>query len=189
MRPPLTKILLLVPVLFPLLSGAAEVEKAYYLGEAALSSDTGKSMGSQVILLEKTHDPEHSVIIERAIVAKPGTAPAEEHVMTMTVKDDGFTISDAKNTIHGTGKLFGPAWHWTYFKAEYEATNGARIEDENYMNDPGILVARKKVSGPNGRVFMYMDVALKAVTPETFRILATNLLKTTVKQDETAPLK
>ena len=97
--------------------------------------------------------------------------------MTMIVKEDGFTISDARNTVHGTGTLFGPEWHWTYFKATYESTNGARIEDENYMTDPGVLVARKKISGPNGTVVMYMDITLKSVTAPTFTILSESLLK------------
>ena len=76
--------------------------------------------------------------------------------MSLKVTGENFTISDARNTVHGSGTLFGPAWHWIYFKATYEATNGARIEDENYMTDPSVLVARKKIFAPNGAVVMYM---------------------------------
>ena len=62
--------------------------------------------------------------------------------MTLQVKGDSFTISDARQAIRGTGTPFGPVWHWTHFKATHEATNGVRIEDENYMTDPAVLVAR-----------------------------------------------
>ena len=52
-------------------ASAAEPDTRYYLGEAKLSSAEGKSMGSQVILVEKTHYLDRSAIIERAIVVKP----------------------------------------------------------------------------------------------------------------------
>ena len=172
------KLLFQVLLLFSSLhtSSAAEVEKWYYVGEAKLSSPSGQSRGSQAFLLEKIHDPDQNTIVERAVVVKPDQS-VEEHKMTMKVAGDSFTISDTRNTVHGTGTLFGPAWHWTYFKATYDATNGARIEDENYMTDPGVLVARKKISAPNGTVVMYMDITLKVVTVPTFTILSESLLK------------
>jgi hypothetical protein len=172
------KLLLQVLLLFSFLhsNSAAEVEKLYYIGEAKLSSPSGESRGSQAFLLEKIHDPDRNTITERAVVVKSDQS-VEEYTMTMKVKEDTFTISDARNTVHGTGTLFGPAWHWTYFKATYDATNGARIEDENYMTDPGVLVARKKISAPNGTIVMYMDITLKAVTAPTFAILSESLLK------------
>ena len=46
----------------------------YYLGEAVLSSATGEPRGSQIIMMEKTHDPDHSLIVERAIVVKADRA-------------------------------------------------------------------------------------------------------------------
>ena len=155
---------------------AAEVEKFYYAGEAKLSLPSGQSRGSQAFLLEKTHDPDNSTIIERAVVVKPDQS-VEEHTMTMIVKGDMFTVSDARNTVHGTGTLFGPAWRWTYFKATYQSTNGAKIDDENFMTDPEVLVARKKISAPDGTVVMFMDITLRAVTPATFTILSVSLLK------------
>lgn len=168
--------LVLLSLLISFRVSAAEIEKLYYIGEAKLSSPSGQPRGSQAFLLEKIHDPEHGAIVERAIVVKPDNG-VEEHTMTMKVTGDAFTISDARNTVHGSGTLFGPAWRWTYFKATYESTNGAKIEDENYMADPGVLVARKKISAPNGTVVMYMDITLKAVTGPTFSILAEGLLK------------
>jgi len=159
----------------------------YYVGEATLSGEAGQAMGSQVILLEKTHDPGQNLIVERAIVVKPGGQAAEEHTMEMKVDGDRFTIKDLRNTVQGNGKLFGPAWRWTYFKAEYASANGAKIEDENYMNDPAVLVARKKISAPSGKVLMYMDVTLKAITPETFKILASNLLRSEASAKPAAP--
>ena len=170
----LFQVLLLLSSLYT--SSAAEIEKLYYIGEAKLSSPSGQPRGSQAFLLEKIQDPDQNTIVERAVVVKPDQS-VEEHKMTMKVTGDSFTISDARNTVHGSGTLFGPAWHWTYFKATYEATNGARIEDENYMTDPGVLVARKKISAPNGAVVMYMDITLKATTAPTFTILSESLLK------------
>lgn len=148
----------------------------YYAGEAKLTLPTGQSRGSQAFLLEKIHDPDRGTITERAVVAKP-ELKVEEYTMTLKVTGDTFQISDAANTVKGTGQLFGPAWKWTYFKAVYKSTNGAQIEDENYMTDPAVLVARKKIFAPNGTVIMYMDITLKAVTPATFSIISENLLK------------
>ena len=154
----------------------AAIERMYYVGEAKLSSPSGQSRGSQAFLLEKIHDPDQSTIIERAVVVKPDQS-AEEHTMTMKVKGDTFTVSDDRNTVHGSGTLFGPAWHWTYFKATCEGPGGVRIEDENYTTDPGVLVARKKISAPDGKVVMYMDITLKVITAPTFNILSESLLK------------
>jgi hypothetical protein len=153
-----------------------EVEKMYYVGEAKLSSATGEPLGSQAVLFEKTHDRDHNLLIERAIVVKPDKG-AEEHTMTLTVSGNSFTLKDDTNTITGTGTHFGPAWRWTYFHATYQAKNGVQIEDENFMTDPSAIVARKKITGPDGKVFMYMDITLKAVTPKTFELLSAALLK------------
>lgn len=62
-----TMILTVAIVLTPALVLAGPPERWYYVGEAKLSSAAGESMGSQVILLEKVHDPDASKIIERAI--------------------------------------------------------------------------------------------------------------------------
>lgn len=164
-------------VLAPALAFAALPEKFCYLGEVKLSSGDGKPMGSQVILVEKIHDRDNSVIVERAIVVQPD-GKAEERGMRMTVKDDNtFTLVDDAKTIEGTGTLFGPAWKWTYFKATFKAQNGATIEDENYMADESAITARKKVTIPGGRVVMYMDMTVKAVPAATFEILRAGLLR------------
>lgn len=156
-------------------SAANSPEKMYYIGEAKLSAAHGEPRGSQVILLEKIHDPEKSLIIERAIVVKADGV--DGYTMNMKVSGDQFAIKDLANTIDGKGTLFGPAWHWTYFKAVYQSTAGVKIEDENYMTDPQVLVARKKILAGNGQVLMYMDITLKAITPETFKVLSGALLK------------
>jgi hypothetical protein len=164
-------------VLAPAIAFAAPPEKFCYLGEAKLSSGEGKPMGSQVILVEKIHDSDNSLILERAIVVQPD-GKAEERAMRMTVKDDNtFTLVDDAKTIEGTGTLFGPAWKWTYFKATFKAQNKATIKDENYMADESAITARKKVTIPGGRVVMYMDMTVKAVPPATFEILRAGLMK------------
>src|SRR5215468_6450313 len=109
---------------------AAQVEKLYYVAEFKLSEASGKVYGSQVILLEKTVDPDNNLIIERAVVVKPD-GNAEEFTITHKVTVNTFTLSDTKGTVTGAGTLFGPEWKWTYFKATIESTNGSRIEDEN----------------------------------------------------------
>ena len=155
---------------------AAQLEKLYYVGEFKLSEASGKVYGSQVILLEKTLDQDNSVFVERAIVVKPD-GNAEEFTMIHKVTGNTFTLTDTKGTVTGTGTLFGPEWKWTYFKATFEATNGARIEDENFMTDPSVLVARKKISAPDGKVIGFMDGTAKSITPQTFKILSSALLK------------
>ena len=166
-----------VLVLFPFAALASPPEKLYYVGEVKLSAPDGKSMGSQVILLEKTHDRDKSTITERAIVVKPD-GKVDEQTMVLTVKDDNtFTIADAAKTVEGTGTLFGPAWKWTYFKGTFKHKSGVVIEDENFTSDDSAGTARKKVSGPDGKVIMYMDLTLKSVAPKTFDILVAGLTK------------
>jgi hypothetical protein len=142
-----------------------------------LSSPTGKALGSQVILLEKTHDREKSTIIERAIVVHPD-GKVEEFTVRLVVKaDNTFTLTDDANKVEGSGKLFGPAWKWTYFKATFKTKNGVTIEDENFIADDSVGAARKKVIGRDKKVLMYMDMSLKGITPKTFEILRAGLLK------------
>ncbi|HEV2969081.1 MAG TPA: hypothetical protein VGY55_03765 [Pirellulales bacterium] len=155
---------------------AAEVEDWYFVGEVKLSSESGQSLGSQAMLVHKTYDPGRSLIVERAVVVKPdGTV--DDYPMNLPVKGNTFTVEDPKKSIEGSGTLFGPAWHWTYFKGTYKATNGAQIDDENFMADPDVGTARKKISTPDGKVVMVMDMTLKSVTRETFEILTSALLK------------
>jgi hypothetical protein len=171
-----TAIALVVIVMIPASARAAPPEKFYYLGEAKLSSATGQSMGTQVILLEKIHDRDNSTIIERAVVVEPG-GKAEERTMRLVVKDDDtFTLTDEARTVEGNGKLFGPAWKWTYFKGSYKARNGVRIDDENFMADDSVCTARKTVTGPDNKVIMHMDMNLKSITPKTFEILKAGLM-------------
>ncbi|HZY90924.1 MAG TPA: hypothetical protein VFE78_39235, partial [Gemmataceae bacterium] len=66
-----TAIALALVVLAPAWALAAPPTKLYYVGEVKLSSATGKPMGSQAILVEKTHDRDKATIIERAIVVHP----------------------------------------------------------------------------------------------------------------------
>ena len=107
----------------------------------------------------------------------------DDYPMNMPVKGNAFTIDDPKKVVEGSGTHFGPAWHWTYFKATYKAANGAVIDDENFLAAPDVCCARKKISTPDGKTVMYMDETLKATTRETFEILSSALLK------KTAPLK
>jgi hypothetical protein len=117
-------VVIVVTILLPGRCFGAEVEKLYYVGESKMCDPSGKPYTSQVILLEKTLDPDKSVFVERAVVVKPD-GKAEEFVMNHRVTGNTFTLDDDKGTVKGSGTLFGPAWKWTYFKATYQATNGA----------------------------------------------------------------
>jgi hypothetical protein len=170
-------IALAVVVLFPLAASAVPPEKLHYVGEVTLSAPDGKAIGSQVILLEKTHDRDKSTITERAIVVKPD-GQAEEQTMLLTVKDDNtFHLADAAKTVEGKGTLFGPAWKWTYFKGTFKHQSGVVVEDENFMSDDSVITARKKVRGPDGTTIMYMDMSLKSTTPKAFEILVAGVMK------------
>jgi hypothetical protein len=172
-----TAIALVVAVLVPAWALAAPPEKMYYLGEMKLSSGSGQPLGSQVILLEKVHDRDSTTIVERALVVQPD-GKVEEQTMRLAVKDDNtFTLTDDAGTVEGDGKLFGPAWKWTYFKGTFRAKNGVRIEDEDFMSDDSMITARKTVTGPDNKVIMYMDTTVKAITPRTFEILRAGLMK------------
>jgi hypothetical protein len=155
---------------------AAEVEKVYFVGEIKLSSESGRPLGSQAILASRTHDPDRNLMTERAVIVK-SDGTVDDYPMNMLVKGDTFTIDDPKKVVEGSGTLFGPAWHWTYFKATYKAANGAVIDDENFMAAPDVGVARKKITTPDGKIVLYMDMTLKATTRETFEILTNALLK------------
>ena len=171
-----TFVTILTAMLLPRICFAAPIEKLYYVGESKLSDPSGKPYTTQVILLEKVLDPDNSQFVERAIVVKADRS-AEEFTMIHKVSGNKFTLEDPKGKVTGSGTLFGAAWKWTYFKGTFEATNGARIEDEDFMADPSVLVARKKISSPDGKIIGFMDGTLKAITPQTFEILAGCLLK------------
>jgi hypothetical protein len=172
-----TAIALALVVLLPAGALAAPPTKLYYVGEVKLSSGTGQSLGSQAILMEKVLDPDNSVIVERAIVV--GTdGKVDEYTTRLAVKKDNtFTVVDDPRGTEGGGKLFGPAWKWTYFKATFKAKNGVRIEDENFMADDSVGTARKKVIGPDDKVILYMDMSLKGTTAKTFEALRAGLMK------------
>jgi len=170
-------IAVLAVILFPFRATAASPEKLHYVGEVKLSTPDGKGMGSQVILLEKTHDRDRSTITERAIIVKPD-GKVEEQTMLLAVKDDNtFRLTDAARTVEGTGSLFGPAWKWTYFKGTFKHKSGVVIEDENFMSDDSVITARKKVSLPDGKGIMVMEMSLKGITPKTFDILVAGLTR------------
>jgi len=155
---------------------AADDVKTYFIGEAKLSDASGKSMGSQALLLEKSENREKSLIVESAIVVRPDGG-VEKHAMHLQVTGSTFTLKDDTGTIAGEGTLFGIPWQWTYWRGTFHGANGVQIEDENFIADPNIAVARKKITGTDGKVLMYMDVTVKSITPEMFQILSSALLK------------
>jgi hypothetical protein len=172
-----TAISLIVIVLAPALALADPPVKLYYVGEAKVSSADGKPLGSQVYLLEKTLDRDKATITERAVIVREDGS-AQEWTLRFAVKEDGtFTLTEDSKKAEGSGKLFGPAWKWTYFKATYKSTDGVQVEDENFLADDSFGTARQKLTGADGKVFMYMDISLKSITPKTYEILRAGLIK------------
>ena len=172
-----TIILAVIVILAPATARAEEPVKLYYVGEAKLSSAAGEPMGSQVFLLEKTLDRDKAAITERAVIIRPGE-PAEEWTLRFAVKEDNtFALSEESGRAAGGGKFFGPAWKWTYFKATYKTATGVQVEDENFLADESFGTARQKLTGPDGKVLMYMDLSLKSITPKTYEILRGGLLR------------
>jgi hypothetical protein len=172
-----TVLWLIIVTAVPANALAVAPDKFFFLGEVKLSNPQGRPMGSQVLLLEKIHDPDNGAIHENAVVVS-ADGKADARNMLLTVKEDNtFTLVDDAATVKGEGTLFGPAWEWTYFKATFKATNGVTIEDENYLADKSVGTARKKVIAPDGKAIMFMDMSLKEITPKTFEILKTALLR------------
>jgi hypothetical protein len=172
-----TAISLVIMALVPAFALADPPTKLYYVGEAKLSSPEGNALGSQVYLLEKTLDRDKARITERAVIVR-ADGKAEEWTLRFAVKEDGtFTLTEDSKRAEGSGKLFGPAWKWTYFKAAYKSTNGIQVEDENFFADESFGTARLKLTRSDGKVLMYMDISLKSITPKTYEILRAGLLK------------
>jgi hypothetical protein len=168
---------LVVLALLPASALAEPPVKLYYVGEAKVSSANGKSLGSQVYLLEKVLDRDKAAITERAVIVRED-GKAEEWTLRFAVKEDGtFTLTEDSKRAEGSGALFGPAWKWTYFKATYKSSNGVQVEDENFLADESFGTARQKLTGPDGKVFMYMDISLRTITPKTYEILRAGLMK------------
>ena len=155
---------------------AADEVKTCFIGEAKLSDASGKSMGSQALLVKKSENHEKDLIVETAIVVT-SKGQVERRPMHLQVSGNTFTLKDDTGTISGEGALFGIPWQWTYWRGTFHAPNGIQIEDENFIADPSMAVARKKITGADGKVLMYMDVTLKSITSETFQILSRALLK------------
>jgi hypothetical protein len=148
----------------------------YFVGEAKLSSPDGKQLASEVFVLKRTVDQDKSTIIEQPIIVDE-RGKSVEWTIRFAVKEDGtFTLTEDSKRVEGSGKLFGPSWKWTYFKARYKATGGVEIEDENFMSDESLGTARQKVIGQDKNVVMYRDIALKEITPKTHEILRAGLL-------------
>lgn len=156
--------------------GAAEVQRSYFIGEAKLSTESGKPIGSQAILVSKIYDADKNLLTERAIVVH-SDGKVDDYPMNLSIKGDTFTIDDPKKAVEGSGTLFGKPGEWKYLKGTYKASNGVTIDDENFMASPDIGCARKRLTTPDGKVLMYMDLALKSTSRETFETLAAALVK------------
>jgi hypothetical protein len=133
-------------------------------------------LGSEAFLVKRTVDPDKSTIIEQPIIVDE-EGKATEWTIRFTIKDDGtFTVADDTKRMNGAGKLFGPAWKWTYFKAIYKIGDVVEIQDENFMSDESCGTARQKLTWKD-KGTTYRDLTLKEITPKTYDILRVGLLK------------
>jgi hypothetical protein len=172
-----TAISVLVVFLVAASALATEPVVRYYVAEAKFSSADGKPLASEVFVLKRVVDRDKSAIIEQPIIVDQ-KGKAVEWTLRFAVKEDGtFTLTEDSKRVEGKGKFFGPAWKWTYFKATYKTTEGIEIEDENFLLDESLGVARQKVMGKDKKVLMYRDLAGKEITPRTYEILRAGLLK------------
>ena len=80
----------------------ADQVKTYFIGEAKISTESGKPIGSQVLLVEKIEDRDKSAFVETAIVVKADGA-AEQYTMRMQVSGDHFSLKDDAGTVKGEG--------------------------------------------------------------------------------------
>jgi hypothetical protein len=168
---------MLVVLLITASALATEPVVRYYVAEAKVSSADGKPLASEVFVLKRIVDHDKSTIIEQPIIVDE-KGKAVEWTIRFAVKEDGtFTLTEDSRRVEGRGKLFGPAWKWTYFKATYKATDGVEIEDENFLLDESLGVGRQKVIGKDKKVVMYRDIAGKEITPKTYEILRAGLMK------------
>jgi hypothetical protein len=155
---------------------ADEPVKLYYVGEAKISSADGKPLGSRVYVLEKILDRDKGTITERPVIVS-ADGKAEEWTLRFAVKEDNtFILTEDSKRAEGSGKLFGPAWKWTYFKATYKSTSGVQVEDENFLADESFGTARQKLTGADGKVLLYLDISLKSITAKTYEILRAGLM-------------
>ena len=49
--------------------------------------------------------------------------------------------------------------------------------DIRFMADESFGTARQKLTGPDNKVLMYLDISLKGITPKTYEILRAGLMK------------
>jgi len=170
--------ILLTAILCPVRSlyAGEGAQHFYYLGTETLSGPDGIAYSVFPILVEKVHNPVKSEIIERAIEIKPGGVT--DYLVRLVVQGSEFTASNEQKTISGCGKLVGLPWQWTYLKATFQSTTGHRIDDENFMSDPKVLVARKVVYDGRGKIVQYIDVTVTAIEETLFRGLLQVILPT-----------
>jgi hypothetical protein len=168
---------LMVLAMFALACSAAtahETQHTYFMGESKFSAPDGTPMFTGLIIVEKTMSPGEQLIVERAIEVQNGK-PTYEYTMNMKVSGSSFTLADSAHTVTGKGELHGTPWHWTYFKGTFKTSTGIKIDDENFMSDPAVVVARKKISKEDGTLLMVEDACLHSISEESFKLLEKGL--------------
>lgn len=147
------------------------------MGEQKTSAPDGTLMSTSVLFLEKTVTQAESRMSERVVEVDPDKK-VKDFTVYMNVSGSKFTLEDSTHVVTGAGNLFGTPWDWSYFKGTWTVTsNGTKIEDEDFMSDPTVLVSRKRIYKADGTLVMFADASLHKISETTFKLLAASLLR------------
>lgn len=144
---------------------AAENEKSeYFFGRAQVINLSApvKSDKTPLLLLKKSTIPQQSLMVEKATTLDD-TGKVKDHVVYLKVNGQTLTITDADDSIEGTGKVSGEPWNWNLLHFSMVTKRGGiRIEDVNYRT-PDRLIARKTLFLQNGQPFMLWEVDAREI--------------------------
>lgn len=175
-------ILAFVTAVFVHTSNADAAQTVYFVGESIVTSVQDASVTRNPYIVARTTDSAAGTIVE-VVVSKQGAAYAE-NTSTMKISGNQLTMTVSTGTITGDGSLTGPAWNWTFLRAEFHMTSPAysmRIVDYNFLAEPGSILGHKDfyltLKATAGERFVQQeDVILHSVDQATFVATRAKLL-------------
>lgn len=142
---------ILLPILAVTALGLAQEPQpatTYYLLESAMSTASGKSIGTSVSLVKRVAQPAKGTI-EETVLSLRGAEPAKEFVTLVRAQGSKATISG--EGFEGTGDLSGPEWSWSGMQFTIKMTNPAMVIEGKDEFAPDRMSAVKKILGPDGQ--------------------------------------
>ena len=140
----------------------AQPTSVYYEGTTQITLPGGRTIPGGPALAKRTTDPSTGIITEQVINPASGNRPAAEYIVTATVKDAHFTMTEASGAFEGEGTLVGPAWHWTGWSSVSRLKDGMRVESTDSATATTLKV-HKRVIGADG--------VEQVTTTETFNVV------------------